>query len=532
VKHSRREFLETAALLSASSFVVPIEPLIRFQPASADRKVFLHGVASGDPLSDRVILWTRISGASSSLEVGWEVARDPEFTQRAASGHANTSAARDFTVKVDARGLRPATTYYYRFTADGEQSPAGRTRTLATGVTPRLRIAFASCANLPAGFFNAYAGIARRTDLDAVVHLGDYYYEYQNARYGDGTRFGRIPSPDREIISLDDYRTRHAQYKTDPDLQEAHRQHPWITVWDDHEFANNTWRDGASNHNPDQGEGNWTTRRAAAAQAYYEWMPIRESSSPAEARIYRSFGFGTLADLVLLDTRLIGRDQQVPRDRIDAIEDPKRSLLGARQEAWLFGQLQASQKRGTRWQLLGQQVMFAPNNPWGQPAANADAWDGYRPARNRLLDFLEQHALRSTVIMTGDVHSSWAYDIAKDPWKTYDPATGRGATAVEFVTPSVTSATGWDPKTAESRLTQLRSSRPHLKWADGLSHGYIVVDITAERVQADFIGVPTVEERTTEERFVKGFTSARGAPHLVEASGPARAGGTGAAPAP
>jgi alkaline phosphatase D len=533
VKHSRREFLEAAALLGVSPLVLSIDPYVRLQPAADGRKVFLHGVASGDPLSDRVMLWTRVSGSLSSadVEVRWEMARDPEFRQRAAGGRLSTNRGRDFTVKVDARGLRAAATYYYRFTANGEQSPTGRTRTLASGTVSRLRLAFASCANLPAGFFNAYRGIASRADLDAVVHLGDYYYEYPNARYGDGSKFGRVPAPDREIVSLDDYRTRHAQYKTDPDLQEAHRQHPWITVWDDHEFANNAWRDGASNHNPDQGEGEWAQRRAAAARAYYEWMPIRESSGPAEARIYRSFPFGSLMDLVMLDTRLVGRDQQAARDRIETIEDPKRSLLGARQEDWLFKQLLSSRRRGARWQMLGQQVMFAPNNPWGRPAGNADAWDGYRPARDRIIDFLERQNIRSTVIMTGDVHSSWAYDIARDPWNGYDAATGRGASAIEFVTPSVTSPTGWNQKTAQSRLDGLLKTRPHLKWADGLSHGYIVVDVTEERVQADFFGVPTIEARTEEERFVKGFASAAGAPHLTEASAAAGPSGGAAAPA-
>jgi len=524
VKRSRREFLEAAALAGASGLVLPIEPFFRLQPAAESRTIFRHGVASGDPLADRVMLWTRISGAapSSVVDVRWELARDPGFRQRVTSGRATTDAGRDFTVKIDAGGLRPATTYYYRFTASGERSVSGRTRTLPDSSPARLRIAVASCSNLPAGFFNAYSGIASRPDLDAVVHLGDYIYEYQNARYGDGTRFGRIPAPDREIVSLDDYRTRHAQYKTDPDLQEAHRQHPWITVWDDHEFANNTWRGGAANHNPDQGEGDWLTRRAAAVQAYYEWMPIRTSGTPAEARIYRSFPFGSLADLVMLDTRIVGRDEQVPRERIEAVEDPKRSLLGSAQEDWLSRQLQQSQQRGARWQILGQQVMFAPNNPWGRAAGNADAWDGYRPARDRLLDFLEARRLRSTVILTGDVHSSWAYDVAKDPWSGYDASTGRGAAAVEFVTPSITSTSGWDPKTAATRAGQLLASRPHLKWADGLSHGYIVLDVTKEAVQADFFGVPTVDERTSEERFMKGFTSAAGSPHLVEAATPAR----------
>jgi alkaline phosphatase D len=533
VKHSRREFLEAAALLGASPLLISMDPLLRLQPQAESRKVFLHGVASGDPLQDRVILWTRVSGIPPSSRPGvrWEIAADQGFRRIVSRGAFTTHEARDFTVKVDAGGLRPGTTYYYRFTVNGEQSPIGRTRTLPSRGNGRLRLAFASCSNLPAGYFNAYRALANRPDLDAIVHLGDYIYEYPNARYGDGTRFGRVPAPDREIVTLDDYRTRHAQYKTDPDLQEAHRQHPWITVWDDHEVANNTWQGGASNHNPDQGEGDWMTRRSAAIRAYYEWMPIREAGGPVDGHIYRSFQFGSLADLLMLDTRVVGRDQQVPRDRIEAIEDPARSLLGEMQEEWMFDQLRQSQQRNARWQLLGQQVMFAPNTPRGQPAGSADAWDGYRPSRDRILDFLDANRMKSTVVLTGDVHSSWAYDIAKEPWEGYDASNGRGVTAVEFVAPSVTSPTGWEAKTADGRLLRLRNARPHLKWADGLFHGYILLTVEKNAVQADWFGAKTIEERTADERFVKGFTTAVSEPHLVEAATPARSTSGGAEPA-
>jgi alkaline phosphatase D len=530
---SRREFLGAALLIGVSPLVERIDPWLRLQPAAEGRTVFRHGVASGDPLGDRVILWTRVSGTSASARprVRWEVARDPEFRSLVRRGELIAEAERDFTVKVDAAGLQPGTSYYYRFLVNGERSPAGRTRTLPAAAARRLRLAVASCANLPAGYFNAYRGIAARPDLDAVLHLGDYYYEYANLRYGDGTRFGRIPAPDREIVSLDDYRTRHAQYKTDPDLQEAHRQHPWITVWDDHEIANNTWRDGAQNHNPDQGEGAWPARRDAAVQAYREWMPIRENGARGR-RIYRTFRLGPLADLIMLDTRLVGRDRQAAqRDQLAVIEDPKRSLLGRAQEEWLFGRLRQS-KASARWQVLGQQVVFAPMSPWGRPSGNSDSWDGYRPARDRIIDFLGENRMKNTVILTGDAHSSWAYDVTKDPWGPYDPATGRGAVAVEFVAPSVTSPSGWDPRTAQDRLRRLTDARPHLRWADGLSHGYVVLDLTREAVQADWFGVPTIEERTPQERFEKGFTSAFGDPHLVGAAGPARSNGVAPDPAP
>lgn len=518
MKHSRREFLGAAALLGVSPAFARLDPFLRLQPAGDGRTVFLHGIASGDPLGDRVVLWTRVSGASAATSVRWEVADDEAFARVVRRGEVSTDASRDFTVKVDAGGLRPGRRYFYRFTARGERSPEGRTRTLPDGGVERVRMAVASCSNLPVGFFNAYRGIARREDLDLVLHLGDYIYEYANKRYGDGTRFGRIPQPDREIVSLEDYRTRHAQYKTDPDLQEAHRLHPWVAVWDDHELTNNAWRDGAQNHNPDLGEGDWPARRAAAVRAYREWMPIRDDSRADGARIYRTFRLGALADLMMLDTRLVGRDQQADRKEVARIEDPRRSLLGQAQEAWLFGELRDSQRRGARWQLLGQQVMFAPMAPRGQPAGNADAWDGYRPARDRLVDFLAGSRMKNAIVLTGDVHSSWAYDIAKDPWSGYDPATGRGTTAVEFVTPSVTSPSGWTAETAAKRLADLKAARPHLHWADGLSHGYVMLDVTRRAVQADWFGVPTIEERTADERFEKGFVSEYDNPHLVEAA--------------
>ncbi len=521
---TRRGFLGTAALAGAATLIDRLSPAALAQ-ARQGRRLFLHGVASGDPLAHAVVLWTRVSPPPGRREVAvtCEIARDARFTRIIGRAMQATTAERDFTVKIDAAGLEPGATYYYRFSALGEASPVGRTRTLPVS-TPRVRLAVASCSNLPWGYFNAYARIAARQDLDAVLHLGDYIYEYKNARYGDGTAFGRIPMPDKEITSLEDYRTRHAQYKSDPDLQEAHRVHPWITVWDDHEFANNTWRDGAQNHNPDQGEGTWAARRDAAIQAYMEWMPIRDDRMARRPRIYRSFAFGTLADLVMLDTRWIGRDQEAAaRDNVPVLEDPKRSLLGAAQEQWLFDELRASKDAGTTWQVLGQQVMFAPTNPAGGPSSNQDTWDGYRPARARVIDALAAHDIRNGVILTGDVHSSWAYDVAKDPWRDYDPRTGRGTVAVEVVTPAISSP-GWgtaEPEKAPAISSRYMNSRPHLKWVEGVHRGYAVLDLQPRRMQADWFFVPTVSEKNATETFAKGFVSEAGAPHLVEVSTPA-----------
>jgi alkaline phosphatase D len=511
---SRREFLANGLTLGA----VPLVLRAQVVPANP---VFRHGVASGDPLADRVVLWTRItlpSALTGTVDVDWMIARDPRMSRVVGRGTARTSAARDFTVKVDAAGLDPGSTYYYRFAAGREQSPIGRTRTLPAASAARVSFALASCANYPFGYFNVYARIAARRDLDAVLHLGDYIYEYANNRYGnrdagDGTPFGRIPAPNRELLLLDDYRTRYAQYREDPDLQEVHRQHPFIVVWDDHETANDSWRDGADNHDP--GEGEWRARLGAARQAWWEWMPVRDVPG-AEGRMYRRFTFGGLADLFMLDTRVTGRDQQVASNEVRTIEAPSRQLLGSDQERWLFAGLQDSARAKRPWQVLGQQVMFAPQTPPGRPAGNPDSWDGYRAARTRVVDAASSPGGGHLVVFTGDVHSSWAYDLARDPFDgaRYDPATGRGAFGTEIVTPAVTSPAGLNP----DRQAAVRAARPHLKFLEAGHRGYVVVELTRERLQADWWFVPTVTERVSTETRAIRLVSEAAAPGLTAAS--------------
>ena len=362
---TRRRFLTGSTLAAAA---LPLADLVRpeialgAQSAGARDAVFRHGIASGDPRADRVILWTRVSGATGEVPVRWVLSANPTFTRVVARGETPTGAARDFTVKIDVSGLAAATTYYYRFEALGARSATGRTRTLPAGGAGRVRLALASCANYPHGYFNVYGRIAARPDIDAVLHLGDYFYEYEQGRYFDKALTDRAVDPPHEITALDDYRRRYAIYRSDPDLQEAHRQHPFIAVWDDHEIANNTWSTGAENHQP--ADGDFTARRNAAYQAFLEWLPVRDTGSARQPLIYRSFALGDLADLVMLDTRLAGRDVQVERTNVLGIEDPRRTILGAAQEHWLDGELRESVRAGTRWQLLGQQVMFAPQTPY------------------------------------------------------------------------------------------------------------------------------------------------------------------------
>jgi alkaline phosphatase D len=354
-----------------------------------------------------------------------------------------------------------------------------------------------------------------------VLHLGDYLYEYKNGRYGDGTALNRVPKPDKEMVTLKDYRIRHAQYKADFDSQAMLRQHPLIAVWDDHESANNSWMDGAENHDPDQGEGDWFKRRVASVKAYYEWMPIRENRSARQLQIYRSFRYGNLVDLIMLDTRLTGRDEQVDRDNNQAVQDSNRSLLGDTQEAWLFGELEESIKNGTQWRVLGQQVFFGPQAP-SDEILNSDVWDGYQGNRNRIFDFIEKYTLENLVVLTGDIHSSWALDVPRDPWGSYDPTTGLGSLAVEFVTPAVSSPSQFTtrPQEADAAHQARMAASPHLKFVDQVHRGYFILDITPERAQADWYFVSTVATRSTEQRFVRGFYTTAGSNHLIEATRP------------
>jgi alkaline phosphatase D len=515
---SRRGFIQSSgAALGALPFIRSIDAI-----AQVTNPVFRHGVASGDPLSDRVILWTRVTPSAGAVaqSVAWELARDERFTREVTRGELQTGAARDFTVKIDAVGLEPDTIYYYRFQANKERSPVGRTKTLPANNVSRVRLGVVSCSNLPQGYFNAYACLANR-DVDAVLHLGDYFYEYPNKQYGDGTALGRIPAPDKEIISLKEYRERHAQYKADPDSQEIHRRHPFIVTWDDHEFANNTWWGGAENHTPAT-EGDWTIRRAAAVQSYYEWMPIREDLQTLTPRIYRTFRFGDLATLFMLDTRLVGRDQEVDRNDLAALASPARSVLGAAQENWLEREFAESVRNNTTWNVLGQQIMFAPQVPPGKPIPNADVWDGYQAARERMFDAVERTRLNNLALLTGDIHSSWAYDLPRRPFDGYDKKSGKGSLGVELAGTSISSPTniGAGPDGARE-LAGYVAARPHLHYVDGRYRGYFILDLTRQRLQADFYGVATVQERSTKERFEKGFITESGRNHLIEASKPA-----------
>ncbi|MFF7067670.1 alkaline phosphatase D family protein [Streptomyces pseudovenezuelae] len=494
---------------AAAATAVLAAPLAAAWPAGAvEAPAFLHGVASGDPLPDGILLWTRVtptaeavpgSGLGPDIEVGWVVARDKAFTTVVAKGSVTATAASDHTVKADVRGLAPATDYWFRFSAGGTDSPAARTRTApaADAAVANLRFGVVSCANWEAGYFSAYRHLAARGDLDAWLHLGDYIYEYGTGEYGTRDTVVRQHAPTHEILTLADYRTRHGKYKTDPDLQALHTVAPVVAIWDDHEFANDAWSGGAENHTEGT-EGAWTARQAAAKQAYFEWMPVRTAIA---GTTYRRLRFGKLVDLSLLDLRSF-RSQQVAVGN-GSVDDPDRTITGRAQLDWLKAGLKSSD---ATWRLVGNSVMISPfaigslsadllrplaellGLPKEGLALNPDQWDGYTDDRRELLAHLRSNAIRNTVFLTGDIHMAWANDVPVDAG-TY-PLSASAAT--EFVVTSVTSDNLDDLlKVPEGTVTALAApviqlANRHVHWVDTDRHGYGVLDITADRAQMDY----------------------------------------------
>ena len=474
MRQPRRLFLGGAAALGSTSALGLTgcgDDTEETEPTPED-PIFQHGVASGDPLTDAVIVWTRVTAELDEVTVSWEVATDEAFGAVVASGDIVTDAEVDFTVKVDVTGLSPATTYFYRFSAEGEESPIGRTKTLPEGAVDRARFAVISCSSFAHGYFHTYKAISEVDDLDAVLHLGDYIYEYGNGEYGDVRDY----DPPHEIVTLEDYRKRYALYRKDPDLQAAHQRHPFITVWDDHEFTNNAWSGGAENHTEGE-EGTWTERVAIAAQVYSEWMPIRTGEDPL--KIWRSFKYGDLIDLFMLDTRMWGRDEQALGADDPAISDPTRTLLGEDQEAWLFDGLEGST---AAWKLVGQQVMMAvlPLDA----LTNTDQWDGYTPARQRFYDVLTTTPVDDVIVLTGDIHTSWVSDLYPDG-ADYDPATGAGAIAVEMVVPAVSSP-GLADEIFGTLGPELEMTQPQFKLVDVTKRGYVILDVTPDEAHGAY----------------------------------------------
>ena len=453
--------IQTAARASARTILAP----------------FYHGVASGDPTENSVILWTRVTTDSASVQVKWRICTDTTMLSPVDSGIVTTDGSRDFTVKVDVTNLQPNTYYYYEFEAYNKYSLRGRTKTLPTGNNvDSLRFGVVSCSNFAHGFFHGYEHLANRNDIDLVIHLGDYIYEYGDGEFGNE----RDLQPSTEIYSLSDYRTRHSHYKLDEDLMRLHQQYAFINIWDDHETANDAWFGGAGNHSAS--EGNWFDRKNAGVTAYFEWMPIRKVDANSN-RIYRDFKFGDLINLYMLDTRLEGREEQ---NGIDL--SANRTLLGAPQFEWLTSNLKNST---AHWNILGQQVMMAPllipqlTWPITYGPFQPDQWDGYPAERQKLYDTLSTYNINNMVVLTGDIHTSWGNDLSQ---AGYNSTTGEGAAGVEFVVGSITSLNS--PLPVPTNI--IHQFNKHIKYSDLHYHGYYILDVNRQRVQCDWYNLSTV----------------------------------------
>ena len=507
---------------------------------------FNHGVASGDPLQDRLIVWTRLTPhdghGMEDINGELHIATDSKFAKPRVMKVAAT-ADRDWTIKVDVDGLKAGTEYFNRFKVGPSVSPVGQGRTLPEK-TDEVVLAVASCSLFIQGYFNAYGAIAKMDRVDAVLHLGDYIYEYGADQYGSGSPVAkdRKLDPPTEIVTLSDYRRRHACYKGDPQLQAAHARAAWIVVWDDHETTNDSWVGGAENHTPAT-EGDWATRKAVALKAYFEWMPIREPKGAMSAAIYRSFRFGDLATLLMTETRLTARTEAMDAGRdlmvdgkpdiagfMTRLNDPARRLMDERQHAWLKGELDRSVKAGETWQVIGNQLVMgkvlAPDlrktmgeEAWGKLLAtvpdyvaqavsmasllsatpipvNLDQWDGYPADRERVFATFKATKARP-IVLAGDSHSFWANELSD--------ASG-ALVAAEFGTTGITSPGFADALPGAPLNEALVARNPEVKYADSAAKGFVKLTLTKSKAVAEMVAVSTIYKPEYEVKTLKTFT--------------------------
>ncbi len=575
--YDRRTFLHRAGLTGAAGVVGVVAGTAVARPAAAADDAlapFFHGVASGDPTASSVVLWTRLTppGATDApIPVTWEIATDADFVDVVGSGVVDAVAANDFTVKVVAAGLAPFAHHWYRFVGLGVPSIVGRTKTAPAGGqdVDRLRFGLVSCANYEGGYFNAYARLAERNDLDAILCAGDYLYEYGAGGYGPGAEIDRVVEPALEMTELGDYRQRFAHYRGDPDLRRLHQLYPWITTWDDHETTNDSWSGGAENHDGDGSfDGSddnvaaetgldWEIRKKRAWKAYREWLPIDVDATSMDEPIvlYRSLAYGDLADVIVMDTRIEGRDEPLfevlsPEAPAEELYDDDRRMISAAQQTFVE---QALSESDSAWRIVLQQVMLmqwripglpglpalsalldgVPDAPGivndGGNSVNGDAWDGYPAARSRLFAHLRSNDITDVVVLTGDIHTTWAAELTEQPFLTdvsdplsYTPfPTGLPGEVrplgVEFVCPSITSDNideilvdqGLDQQAAALASEALEAAtlagNLHIKSVDLQNHGYSIVDVSATETVFDTFFVPRLvpsDDETFHESWV------------------------------
>ena len=463
----RRAVLQ-AGLVGSGALLVGCEADASDAP---EGPLFRHGVASFDPGPDRVLLSTHLSGVEGDVPVTLIAARDAGLSDVIVEAPLTARAAEGHVVTLELVGLAPGTTVFYAFEARGERSRTGRTRT--TPASGPVRLAFASCASYAHGFFHAYARLAEE-DVDAVVHLGDYVYEYANGVYGARRDY----DPPHEVLTLTDYRRRYAHYRADADLAALHARHPFVVTWDDHELANNAWRGGAIEHDP-RTEGPWSERLLAARIAHAEWLPTR-----SEGSLYRRISFGTTADLFVLDTRLEGRD--APPETLEEARAPGRSILGAAQRERFLADLRDS--RAT-WKVVAHSVQLSPHAEFW----NFDAWDGYADERRVVLEAIRDAGVTGVIVVCGDGHKSFADEVPLDPWRGYDPTTSEGAIVVELMTPAISSPNlvGAEARALEAAI---RTASPHTRFVDAESRGFWTLTLDDARATATLHFVDGIED--------------------------------------
>jgi len=535
--------------LSAAAVAASFPALAQAPQGKAE--VFRHGVASGDPDATSVVLWTRVT-VPAALEVEWELASDPRFNKVLRQGKETTGPERDYTVKVVAEGLEPGGHYFYRFRAAGATSAVGQTRTLPVGRVERLGIALASCSNFAFGYFNAYDAIARDPAVDYVLHTGDYIYEYGADGWGAETarKLGRVHEPANEIVSLSDYRIRHAQYKTDAGSQAMLAAKPLLACWDDHESANNPWTGGAQNHQPGK-EGDWAERRAASIRAYFEWMPVREPGpGRTQMQFWRTYVFGDLATLSTLETRHTARARQIDYDpyrktiasRADA-RAMERDTFGAIGRTMLSRELEAdltaawtnSKAAGQPWRLIGNPMPIARTRvpdvvalglipdpatqtkplsaavdmawkgKWNMPFY-PDTWDGYEWARERFYSQARAAGVNDLVFLTGDSHSFWANRLANAAGQPMGLELGTAG----ITSPGDFAESGFDSETARKLDVAFAEHNPEVLWTDDAHQGYVRLVLTPGEGRATYVAISNIRSQRYTVRTVTDWRLVRG----------------------
>ncbi|MEP6343650.1 MAG: alkaline phosphatase D family protein [Maricaulaceae bacterium] len=530
---TRRNILTASAAASVAA-CAPAKPGKAYSSKTElPSGVFKLGIASGDPHTTSVVLWTHISPIDprqNSVPVEWQISLTPDMRDPVMRGQDTATRAKDWTFKAIPKDLEAGQVYFYQFKSEGALSPIGRTRTLPVGAVDKLRFAVVSCANWQQGYFNVYDHISRSGDFDALIHLGDYFYEYGVDKANDAmTKAGRLHQPPHEVLTLEDYRIRHAQYRSDPNLQATTANMPMIPIWDDHESSNDSWKDGAENHQ--ESEGDWADRKQAALRAYFEWMPVRPpETGRALSAFYRDYKWGDLMRLFVWETRLFARGEPVIIEehfdlfktpegietfKSEILNDPSRHMLGAQQESEVLRALSDSKTAGETWRVIGNQVVMARlTTPDLTPYVSEeviseiekqwppirqfvelskhrlpvypDSWDGYAVARESLFESLDAAGINDLLVLTGDAHEYWANDL------TRDNGTKMG---VELGTSSVSSETleAFMGDAVKEYALLMTRSNPDVAYYNAENSGYMDLTLTPTKGQVRFMAVDTVE---------------------------------------